>query len=588
MREATPSLTAQRVAAYRGGFDRLPAPFGDVSADERLTRDVAASRPFAADERMTRYLQGRTAFFDRVVVNGLERGVTQVAAIGAGYDGRALRYAKPGVRWFEVDHPATQADKRQRLDRLQVDTSAVAFVGLDLADGGTAAGLLDEGWLADAPALMLCEGLAVYLEPRVLETLLQDLRSLATAGTRLAISLSPPGADAERRSRRLSFRESIAAVGEPARNDLTAETAVALLAATHWRPAELSERARRAGFTVAGPIWEPAADPAPNTVGRIGRYLEQLYYRRGVEGLPQHLRDAYGIVVTDVKQLDAGVVRIHRDDGPAWIARVLPAHRPAEAAAGDVEILRFLDRVGYPAERCAAAEPLTTYEGQAVLVTEYVSGSRVKGAPGYRALGELMGRLHALPPTLDAATRLGGGWHHLVSQGTPGDEIAAATALLDSAAARVSRQRRDDYDKVRAALAGAEDCDGLPQALIHPDFVPANAVAPPTGDPVLVDWTGAGQGPRLWSLAFLLWAAGYGRLTGVDAVISGYVTHVELEPAERQRLVAAVAARPLVFNAWAFATGRESLPVVAGKLPTLRARAEKIAARALHALDQQR
>jgi hypothetical protein len=62
--------------------------------------------------------------------------------------------------------------------------------------------------------------------------------------------------------------------------------------------------------------------------------------------------------------------------------------------------------------------------------------------------------------------------------------------------------------------------------------------------------------------------------------VSGYVSQVELEPAERERLATAIGTRPLVFNAWAFATGREALPVVTEKLPTLRARAEKIAGRA--------
>jgi len=63
---------------------------------------------------MHEYIRARTAFFDRVVVSAIDRGVAQVVIGGAGYDGRAFRYAKPGVRWFEVDHPATQADKRAR------------------------------------------------------------------------------------------------------------------------------------------------------------------------------------------------------------------------------------------------------------------------------------------------------------------------------------------------------------------------------------------------------------------------------------------------------------------------------------------
>ncbi len=120
MREGAPSLTAQRVAAYRLGLERVPTPFGDVSADERLALDVASSQEITPGEDMARYLRGRTSFFDRVVVNALEPEVTQVVVVGAGYDGRALRYAKLGVRWFEVDHPATQIDKRRRLERLRI------------------------------------------------------------------------------------------------------------------------------------------------------------------------------------------------------------------------------------------------------------------------------------------------------------------------------------------------------------------------------------------------------------------------------------------------------------------------------------
>ncbi len=71
---------------------------------------------------MAAYFQARTTWFDQVVVSALDGGTTQVVAVGAGYDGRSLRYAKPGVRWFELDHPATQLDKRARL------------AGLDLAE----------------------------------------------------------------------------------------------------------------------------------------------------------------------------------------------------------------------------------------------------------------------------------------------------------------------------------------------------------------------------------------------------------------------------------------------------------------------
>src|SRR3954451_5426825 len=46
----------------------------------------------------------------------------------AGYDCRALRFRTPGVRFFEVDHPATRHDKRARLARLDQIGASVADV----------------------------------------------------------------------------------------------------------------------------------------------------------------------------------------------------------------------------------------------------------------------------------------------------------------------------------------------------------------------------------------------------------------------------------------------------------------------------
>ena len=64
------------------------------------------------------------------------------------------------------------------------------------------------------------------------------------------------------------------------------------------------------------------------------------------------------------------------------------------------------------------------------------------------------------------------------------------------------------YDGLRRELDDVDDGAGLPAALTHPDFVLANVVAPAAGGMVVVDWTGAGTGPRAWTLAFLLWAEG--------------------------------------------------------------------------------
>ena len=257
-------------------------PIGDPSAEDRLARNLTDSLEFPWHEPIERYLRGRTAFFDRVVVNGLERDVGQIVCVGAGYDGRSLRYAKPGVTWFEVDHPVTQQDKRARLQRLGIDAPNVRFVALDLSVNDVGATLLRAGWEPDASSLMLCEGLAVYLEVPALESLLGGLRRLASAATRLAISLRLPGAEPARRER---FQAAVAALGEPTRNTLTAEQSEELLAAARWRTIEVSERAQGAGLAMAVPIWKPASPGAEPTASGIARYLEQLYENRGVEGL---------------------------------------------------------------------------------------------------------------------------------------------------------------------------------------------------------------------------------------------------------------------------------------------------------------
>jgi methyltransferase (TIGR00027 family) len=231
MPSSGPSVTARRVAAYRLGFTRVPALYGDAAADEALAADVAAGEEVTAGG-MREYLDARTRFFDRVVVGAIGRGVRQIVLGGAGYDGRAFRYAKSGVRWFEVDRPATQRDKRERLDRLGIATRQVRFVEADFTRDPVAERLTAAGLDPGRPCLFLLEGVAVYLEPAVIERVLREFRQVARAGGRLAISVSRSGAHSEARSR---FQASVAALGEPARSALGAGKATELLARTGWQ-----------------------------------------------------------------------------------------------------------------------------------------------------------------------------------------------------------------------------------------------------------------------------------------------------------------------------------------------------------------
>jgi methyltransferase (TIGR00027 family) len=275
VKEGTASHTARSVAARRLTFHRVAAPYGDPAADEALSSDVADGLT-PAPGRMHDYLRLRTAFFDRVVVNSIDRGMTQVVTGGAGYDGRAFRYAKPGVRWFEVDHPATQADKLARIARLGLATSQLTFIPADFTADPVAEPLLAAGLDPARPALFLFEGVAVYLERPVTERVLAGFRAVTPVASPLAISVSVRGANSQTRAR---FAERVAAAGEPARTTLTAEEAAGLLGAAGWKVRQAGDRQWSVGLLLAhattttrhperkrltpSPSAPPAASPAP-------------------------------------------------------------------------------------------------------------------------------------------------------------------------------------------------------------------------------------------------------------------------------------------------------------------------------------
>jgi Ser/Thr protein kinase RdoA (MazF antagonist) len=274
------------------------------------------------------------------------------------------------------------------------------------------------------------------------------------------------------------------------------------------------------------------------------------------EELRSHLAERYGFRAHTLFTFDEDVILLRRDGGPSWVARVFGPQRPLAAVEGDAAVLRWLAEQGYPAERCAVADPVSSLGDCTVLVTEAVAAvprakrrQAIKDAGGIRGLGELLGRLHTLPLQSGAPARAGGGWHHMVD-GTPADELAAAADWLEQAEADASFRDVAFYGQLADALEFADACEGLPQAFTHPDFVLVNVVATPEPAMVLVDWAGSGRGPRLPSLAFLLWAEGAKDMRRVDLALSGYCKRVALDREEVMRLEAAITARPLALDIW--------------------------------------
>lgn len=225
------SRTGQAVALLRAEFDRPCSADGDPDAQARL---CAGMRPAAAS-RLRPQIAARTRFFDDQVLAAISRGVRQVVVCGAGYDDRALRFRAGGVRFFELDHPVTQADKARRLRRAGLDTAGLTLAAADFRVDDAPAVLAASGQDAALATLFLCEGLLVYLDEAAIAALLAGLATRAAPGSTLAASLAVhrAGADslavtAAANARRPAGRR------EPWRTILPADSHLALLAQAGW------------------------------------------------------------------------------------------------------------------------------------------------------------------------------------------------------------------------------------------------------------------------------------------------------------------------------------------------------------------
>jgi methyltransferase (TIGR00027 family) len=232
-----PSKTSQAVALTRARLARPHTPSGDPDAQRRLCRGM----PPADTGRLRPSLIARTRFFDERVLAATSAGTGQVVILGAGYDDRALRFRSPGVRFFELDHPATQADKARRLRALRAARPGSGGPTLAAADfrADDVAGVLEaSGHDAGQPTLFLCEGLLVYLDQPTCVRLLRALRARAATGSELAVSLAThrEGLDSGRVAAMANARR-----GHPGESWLTILPAAAhlgLLGQSGWQVSE--------------------------------------------------------------------------------------------------------------------------------------------------------------------------------------------------------------------------------------------------------------------------------------------------------------------------------------------------------------
>jgi Ser/Thr protein kinase RdoA (MazF antagonist) len=272
----------------------------------------------------------------------------------------------------------------------------------------------------------------------------------------------------------------------------------------------------------------------------------RMHHEPLAERLLTHLRDRYGIDPIAATQLSVHktyVFRIDRSDGDPWVARAFPPARPRAGVEGDAAILRFLGRQNYPAERLAADDAVSDFDGSAVLVTRFVEGGQLPDGPEkFAMMGDLLGRLHALPYD-DSVSRPGGASGEDPSrEGAPRQDLLAALSFLDSVDTKVTGADRERFERLRDKVLSADDGHGLPEGLLHGNLLhaPDHAVLSEQG-PIAINWKASGRGPRLADLAYLIWGTGSWNprqpdQDRIDAAVNAYRQYVEPTDDELDRL----------------------------------------------------
>lgn len=179
MQQGMPSLTALGAASHRAAHqviekglifrDPLAVRILGSHADEAIRE--AGQNP--ARRRMRLFIALRTRFAEDALEKAVASGVRQLVVLGAGLDTYAYRNSHGNLRVFEVDHPATQAWKRGRLDEAGIGVPAsLTFAPVDFETQTLASGLKDAGFDTALPTFFTWLGVVPYLtEPAIFATL---------------------------------------------------------------------------------------------------------------------------------------------------------------------------------------------------------------------------------------------------------------------------------------------------------------------------------------------------------------------------------------------------------------------------------
>jgi methyltransferase (TIGR00027 family) len=279
------SLTARGAARHRATHQLLEngVVFADPLAVPILGEPESELRGRDSDIRMRLFICGRQRFAEDVLAESVARGVGQLVVLGAGLDTFGYRNPHPGLRVVELDHPATQAWKRERLAAASIPIpdsvthAPIDFERDELSD--VVARHVDVG----RPVLFWWLGVTPYLTVEAITATLRTLAALPHAAVVLDHGAPNPDATPEARAWLEARAARVAAIGEPW--------------ITRFAPEELMDLLRECGFDDARPEDEVALirrllghPPSPDQRVTHLALATTGWPGRGPEGLGQAAR----------------------------------------------------------------------------------------------------------------------------------------------------------------------------------------------------------------------------------------------------------------------------------------------------------
>jgi methyltransferase (TIGR00027 family) len=196
MKNEQSSSSAEGVAGFRAYETSKPEQvrvIDDPYAIKLLPRSTYALIKIMFDtglyERMAPGAIGfvivRERYIDDILKSDLAAGLDQVVILGAGFDTRAYRI--PGIektRVFEIDHPATQAEKLKRMKKLIDPLPAyVTFVPVDFNTQTLGDCLKSSGYDEGAKTLFIWQGVTYFLTEQGVDSTLAFIAEHSGAGS---------------------------------------------------------------------------------------------------------------------------------------------------------------------------------------------------------------------------------------------------------------------------------------------------------------------------------------------------------------------------------------------------------------------